>query len=102
MSSSPSALPSTNQPQHNQETTGATVRATGAANRTLLPVVSQSLSSDCVEEEEEKFLRKFENQVFDLVREINRQFPYKQSIIWSIEYDENKEYSIHVMANGRH
>ncbi|CAF1067369.1 unnamed protein product [Didymodactylos carnosus] len=64
----------------------------------VLPSDSEPLKRDSMEEGEEKFLREFENRVLDLIREFTQQFPYKQSIIWSIEYGENKEYCIHVMS----
>ncbi len=82
-------------------TTIATAAVVTGDNQTALPIIRQLLDG-CVETEEQKFLREFENRVLDLVREVDRQFPYKQTILWSIEYAENKGYCIHVMSNRHH
>jgi len=89
-----------NQLQQSQETTVA-ISIDAIDNQSELPIVSHALSS-VYEEGEEKFLREFEYRVVELVREFTRQFPYSQSIIWSIEYGENKEYCIRAMNTKQH
>ncbi len=91
------------QQQHHESVPAATRAA--VANRIVLPIRSQprsDLSMEAAEEEEQKLFREFENRVLDLVRALDWQFPYKKSIVWSIEYGENKEYCIHVMSNRHH
>lgn len=60
-----------------------------------------SSHADLAESEEQGFIQQFEERVLDLVRQIDRQFPYKQSVIWSIEYGTDKEHSIHIMKSER-
>ena len=90
------------QHQEGDATTGVTTPT--VAYRVLLPIESQPFATAAgagldVMDEEEKFLYEFERQVIDLVRQFSRQFPYKQSVIWSIEYAEDKQYCIQVMSN---
>lgn len=49
----------------------------------------------------EVILSDFENRALNLVRQSDRRFPFKQSIIWMVEFDEDREYSIHIMSNKR-
>jgi hypothetical protein len=90
------------QQQQNKEAAAAAVAptTTGAVTiRDLLPNLPQSPAVANSIENEQQFLREFENQVLDLIRLVDRRFPYKQSILWSIEYSEEKGYCIHVMNN---
>ncbi|CAF1426422.1 unnamed protein product [Adineta steineri] len=86
-----------NQTQSNSSDSTMTIEV---ENRVLLPIMWRRSANDYFNEEEERRFRgEFENRVLTLVRQLNRRFPYKHSVIWTIEYDENKEYCIHVMAN---
>jgi hypothetical protein len=48
-------------------------------------VTIRPLPGDC-NEERAAFLQDFEDNVIDLIRDIRRQFPYEQTIRWSMEY----------------
>ena len=42
--------------------------------------------------------------MLDFVWQVDKEFPYKKAVIWSIEYGAVKEYRMHVMnsENARH
>ena len=69
------------------------------ANPVPLAVVPRPLPVNC-QDDEQAFIREFEERVIDLVRQFRRRFRYKHSVVWSMEYGD-KQRSIHVMANAR-
>lgn len=95
----PMSLSSSSTDQQEQKSDNVTtLPIANVANRALLPIATQPLPGNCIEEEQ-NFFKQFENQVLNLVRDLNRQFPYQQTVIWSIRYSQDKEYCIQVIAN---
>ncbi len=66
----------------------------------LTNVIPRPLPGDC-RDEERAFHQEFEQAVVDVVRELRREFPYKQTIRWSIEYGDDKHYSVHILVKPR-
>ena len=127
MSVVPSLSPSTNlrQHQHDDEeedddkNTDAQITPATTPTQVESTLVNSSRSESVIsleEHEENKrgeetkaaqetdmdvILSDFENRALNLVRQSDRRFPFKQSIIWKVEFDEDREYSIHIMSNKR-
>jgi len=80
------------------------LRGVAFATNTTTPssMVQQPVQQLNLAQDEEKFLRDFENRVLDVVRQSTHRFPYKHSVIWSIEFAQDKEYLMHVVSNPNH
>ena len=60
----------------------------------------RSLPGDC-RDEEQAFIREFEQLVSGVAREVRRRFPYKQLIEWSMEYGDDQKAVIEVQVEAR-
>jgi hypothetical protein len=58
-------------------------------------------SQDGQDDEQREFLRDFETQMTELIRGFRRQFPYRQTIHWSVEYGEGRRHQFHVIVKPR-
>jgi hypothetical protein len=61
-------------------------------------ITPRPLPNDSLDEQRE-FRQAFNQQVVDLIREFRRNFPYRQTIEWTIEYgnDNEHEYTLHIV-----
>jgi hypothetical protein len=77
-------------------------RHTGAAaaarNQNDVVRIAPRTSLGACKHHEREFLQQFERRILGLIVEFRRQFPYKQTIRWSIEYgdDDDQQHTVHV------
>ncbi len=78
------------------------VRGSGGSNSSremeLENITPRPLPNDSLDEQRE-FRQAFNQQVVGLIREFRRNFPYRQTIEWTIEYgnDNEHEYTLHII-----
>jgi hypothetical protein len=63
----------------------------------MITITRRPLPGDC-KDEEHAFRQDFDDEVVELIKDFRRQFPYRQTIQWSIEYGDDKQHSIYILV----
>ncbi|CAF1426378.1 unnamed protein product [Adineta steineri] len=60
--------------------------------------VQPRLLMNNTDDEQQAFIKDFQDAVVELLREFRREFPYKQIVRWSIEYGDDQQHCLEVLV----